>query len=212
MLEADHNPPRSSTLTFNNNRQMDTTVAFPSYRVATLLFQNYESNVDHLCRILHIPTTRSLIRTLYLQINQNEHISPDQAAVVLSVLAISAYFHQPHGASEIASSRKSAIKLSKILGKGALDVLDHSRRNTSGTLKDVQAYIFMSFVTYHLDGFSARGRFLAGAALSIARELRLHRVDAIVDLSIITNNKSSRHLIDQEVKRRVFWQIASTDW
>lgn len=200
------------TSTLHHDRRIDTLVTFPSYKIATLLFQNYESNVDHLCRILHIPTIKSLIRTLYLQINQNEDIPPGQTALILSIFAISAYFHHPLGDSEIANSRKSAIQLSKILGRGALDVLDYSRRNTSGTLEDVQAYIFMSFVTYHLDGFSARGRFLAGAALSIARELRLHRLDVGTDPRTADNDNSPRNLIDREVRRRVFWQITSTDW
>ena len=69
----------------------------------------------------------------------------------------------------------------------------------------------MSLVTYHLDGFSARGCLLSTAAASIARDLRLHRLDANNELST-ENEASVRVLIDREVKRRVFWYIASTDW
>jgi len=179
--------------------------------MATLLLQSYESNVDHLCRILHIPTVRSLIKSVYLRIPLNEPIPPGEAALLLSVFAISAYFYLPHPDCDIARTKEDAINLSKTLSKSALDVLDYSRRNSSGTLEDSQAYILMAFVTYHLDGFSARGRLLSTAALSIARELRLHRLDAD-ESSKPESETTVCAVIEQEVKRRVFWHIAASDW
>ncbi|KAF4633565.1 hypothetical protein G7Y89_g4544 [Cudoniella acicularis] len=197
---------------FNGDRSKDTIVTFPVYKIATLLYQSYESNVNHLCHILHTPTVRSLIRTSYIRINQNESVLPGQAALLLSIFALAAYFYKPLHNSEVATTKQDAIHLSKILSRSALDVLDYSRRNTSGTLEDVQAYIFMSFVAYHLDGFSARGRILTTTAISIARELRLHRLDADTESPTAENQTSVRFLIDREVKRRVFWHITSTDW
>ncbi|KAH6676341.1 hypothetical protein B0J14DRAFT_352337 [Halenospora varia] len=190
----------------------DYIVVFPTYRIATLLLQNYEANVHHLCHILHIPTLKSLIKTFYLRFNQNEPVLPSQAALLLSLFALSAYFYQPFNNSEVATTKQDSIHLSNIMSRGALDVLDYTRRNTSGTLEDVQASILMSFVAYHLDGFSTRGRLLSVSALSIARELRLHQLDADSELFSTKDDISIRSLIDREVKRRVFWQIASTDW
>ncbi|KAF2093561.1 hypothetical protein NA57DRAFT_61267 [Rhizodiscina lignyota] len=186
-------------------------VVFPAYRVAIQLFQSYESNLDHMCRILHIPTIRALIRTFYLQINQGESIILGQAALLLSIFAIAAFFYQPSGNSEVATTEQNAVHLSKVFSKSALDVLDHSRRNTSGTLEDIQAYILLSYATYHLDGFSARGRLLETIAASIARDMRLHRLDAGREPTTETET-NFRVLIDLEVKRRVFWHIASADW
>ena len=204
--------PQHSTSVSDDDRPNDTIVTFPVYRIATLLFESYESNVDHLCHILHKPSLRSLIKTSYQRISQRESVLPGQAALLLSIFAVAAYFYQPFHDSEVATTKQDAIHLSKILSRGALDVLDYSRRNTSGTLEDVQASIIMSFVTYHLDGFSARGRLLTTAAASIARELRLHRLDADNESSAAGNETSIRFLIDREVKRRVFWHIVSTDW
>lgn len=168
--------------------------------------------MDHLCRILHIPTVWSLVTTVYLQINDSNKISPGLAALLLSIFAIAAYFYKPYGTSEIASTKKNAIHLSKAFSKCALDALDYSRRNTSGTLEDVQAHILMSFVSYHLDGFSSRGRLLSTTATALARELRLHQLDAENELSTAGHQFNVRSMIDREVKRRVFWHIASTDW
>ena len=201
-----------SNLVPNGHRPNDLMVTFPTYQVATLLFQSYESNVDHLCHILHKPTVRSVMNTCYLRIDQKEPVSIGQAALLLSIFAIAAYFYRTFDKSEVATTQWDALNLSKILSRNALDVLDYSRRNTSGTLEDVQASILMSFVTYHLDGFSARGRLLSTAAISIAREIRLHRLDADLESSADKADTSLRSLIDREVKRRVFWQMASTDW
>ena len=200
-----------STLVSEYDRPNDTIVTFPVYRIAILLFQSYESNVDHVCRILHIPTVRSLMQTFYLRLSRSEAILPGQAALLLSIYALAAFFYPPSDNSEVATSEHASVHLSKVLSKCALDVLDHSRRNTSGTLEDVQAYILMSYVIFHLDGFSARGRLLSVAAASIARDLRLHRLDADTEFPA-EKETSVRVLIDREVKRRVFWYIASRDW
>ncbi|KAI0118064.1 hypothetical protein F4776DRAFT_634996 [Hypoxylon sp. NC0597] len=186
-------------------------VTFPAYRAAMLLFQNFESNLEQMCRILHIPTVRSLMKTFYLKLDQSENVLLGQAALLLSIFALSAFFYQPSENSEVAATERDAVSLSKALGKGALDVLDHSCRKTSGTLEDVQAYIMMSFVTFHLDGFSMRGRLLLTTAASIARDLRLHRLDAEGEIPV-DNESTIRTSIESEVKRRVWWHIVSEDW
>lgn len=190
----------------------NTVLVLPEYSVATLLLQSYESDVDHLCRILDIPTVRSMLNTCYQRIYQGDHVLSGQAALLLSIFSVAAYFYRPSNDSKVATTKQDAIHLSNVLSRNALDVLDYSRRNTSGTLEDVQASILMSFVTYHLQGYSARGRLLLTMAASIAIELRLHRVDANIESSSSENQLSVRSLIDLEVKRRVFWYIAATDW
>ncbi|KAI1804647.1 hypothetical protein F4811DRAFT_570889 [Daldinia bambusicola] len=186
-------------------------VTFPTYREATLLFQNFESNIDHMCRILHIPTTKSLMKTIYMKLGQGESVPLGQAGLLLSIFALSGFFYRCSEDSEIATNEQEAVHLSKVIGKAALDVLDYSRRNTSGMLEDVQAYIFMSLLSFHLDGFSARGRLLSTTAASIARDLRLYRLD-VVDERPLEKEASVRVLIDREVRRRVFWHITAEDW
>ncbi|KAI1463571.1 uncharacterized protein F4812DRAFT_453515 [Daldinia caldariorum] len=186
-------------------------ITFPTYREAALLFQNFESNIDQMCRILHIPTTKSLIKTTYMKLGQGEAVPLGQAGLLLSIFALSGFFYRCSENSEIATSEQEAVHISKVIGKAALDVLDYSRRNTSGTLEDVQAYIFMSLVSFHLDGFSARGRLLSATAAAIARDLRLHRLDA-ADERPAKEETSVRDLIDREVRRRVFWHITAEDW
>lgn len=190
------------------NQLNPTTISLPAYNIATQLLRNYEANVRPLCHILHMPTVWSQMETFYLKLVQGESIPHGQAALFLSMFALSAYFYQPPETSEVATTKQEAIQLSKILSSNALDVLDYSRRNTSGTLEDIQAYIHMAFVSYHLDGFSARGRMLTTIAIGIARELRLHQMDA----NSTEYKTGIRSLIDLEIRRRVFWHLTLTDW
>lgn len=195
-------PPSES---YSANR---TTVLLPLYREAILLLQNYESYVDHMCSISHIGYVRSLMKMFYLKVSQHESFPLGQAALLLSLFALSAFFYHAAENPELVASEQDAFHLSKALSKGALDVLDHSRRSTSGTLEDVQAYILMSYVVYHLDGFSARGRILSSTALAVARDLRLHRLDEHPG----EKEQDVRVLIDREIKRRVFWHVTAEDW
>lgn len=198
--------------TQNNDRLNSTVVTFPIYGIATLLLQSYESNVDVLCHILHFPTLKSILRNLYLRVYQSEPISPSQAALLLSVFAAAAYYFQIDSNSEFATSQQDALRLSHIFSREALDVLDFSRRNSLSTLEEAQASLIMSFVTYHLHGSSAGCRFLLAAATSIATDLRLQRIDADDKTSASGNEESIHSSINLEVKRRVFWHIATTDW
>jgi hypothetical protein len=192
----------------NQSESYRAIAAFPPFQVANLLFDNFETTIDHICPVLHNPTARAMIQTTYLRIHQkNEVVPPGQAALLLSIFSLSAFFYQVTAESKVATSSLEATHLSKIWAIAALDMLNNSQRTTSGTLEDVQAYIVMSFVTYHLDGFSSRNRHVTAMAASIAKDLRLHRLDANppnpLDLHAVINDR---------VKRRVFWHIVSTDW
>ncbi|KIW56211.1 hypothetical protein PV05_04889 [Exophiala xenobiotica] len=193
------------------DRGNESIVMFPEFKVAALLLQSYESSVDYIVRILHLPTVRSVIKPFYLRLNQGETVHIGQAALLLSIFALAAFFYEPSESSKVATNPQDHLHLSKVFCKGALDVLDFSRRNTSGTLEDVQAYIIMTVVTFYLDGFSARGRLLMMSATTIARDLGLHRLDAENEF-FGQKTESVRDFIDREVKRRVFWFITSTDW
>ncbi|KAI0875477.1 hypothetical protein GGS24DRAFT_489294 [Hypoxylon argillaceum] len=188
-----------------------TIITLPTYKTAVILFDCFEAEVDHMCRVLHLPAVRSLMKTFYIRINQNESILPSHAALLLSLFALSAFFYRPAGNAKVVTTDNVTTRLSRYWSRGALDVLEYSRRNTSGALEDIQGLILMSYVTYHLDGFSARYRYLLALAVSMARDLGLHRTDAD-DYATTDRSSSLRVLIDNEVKRRVYWHLVASDW
>lgn len=177
------------------------------------LLRIYETSVDHFVRILHIPTMISLLGNFYGRLRGGLRVRPSEAALFLSIFAIAAFFSPPpgsHGTNSFLANNDDLLNLSIIFSKAALDVIEYSRRTTSGSIEDVQACILMGFVVYHLDGFSARGRSLSSAAVVIARDLRLHRVDdgdAVPDRDLNTEA-----MVEREVRRRVWWHITATDW
>lgn len=182
----------------------------PSYNAAVALLDNYLANISHVCRVVHVPTLRSHVHSLYVRLAHGDaSIQLDQAALCLSLFALSAYFYPPSKTSIIAGTEKDLVCLSKIWTSAALDVLDYSSRIASGTLLDVQALILLTFVTFHLDGFSPRTRLLHSRAVGVARELRLHRTDAKHRQA---PELGPRLLLDLELKRRVFWHLAASDW
>lgn len=186
-------------------------VSLPMHAEAVHLLECYSRNVDYLVRVLHIPTVRNLLNNFYANLNRSQQVKSGEAALLLAIFASSSFFWRPSSNTGVVSlSDDETVLLSLAWAKAALDVLDHSRRNTSGSLEDAQATILMSFVVYHFDGFSARGRALTGSAVVIARDLRLHRTDE--DDSRSSMGWSKNQLIEQETKRRVWWHIASTDW
>ncbi|KAJ4351630.1 uncharacterized protein N0V89_006973 [Didymosphaeria variabile] len=150
------------------------------------------------------------MRLTYLRLNDATSIVSSSVAVLLSLFALGAFFSEPSRTSEIARTEAESITLAKVFSKGAWDVLDYSRRTSSGTLEDVQAYILTSHALSHIDGFSSRCRMLFSSAVSLARDLQLHRLDECEDST--SHTTYARLMIEKEIKRRVFWYIASEDW
>ncbi|KAF2451795.1 hypothetical protein P171DRAFT_478819 [Karstenula rhodostoma CBS 690.94] len=185
-------------------------IRLPPFGTGSLLLHTYETKLLSICPIVYIPTIRSLLRTTYLRLKDPALISPSSVAVLSALFALGAFFCDPSSTSEIATTEADSIALSKAFSRNALDLLDHSRRTSSGTLEDVQAYILMSLALSHIDGFSARSRMLFSSALCMARDLRLHRLDK--SESSADAPYDARLLVEKEIKRRVFWYIASEDW
>ncbi|ETS83553.1 hypothetical protein PFICI_05429 [Pestalotiopsis fici W106-1] len=187
-------------------------IVFPSYSAAVLLLDSYERSVDYVCHVLHLPSTRAMMRTAYLRLGRQETIAPGQAAVLLAVFAFSVYFYEAAPASEVATGERDALALCRHWSKGAMDILDYSQRHSTGSLEDVQACVIMSYVTYYLEGMSKKGRMLMASAVAIARDLRLNRLDAEDDVVHKDDERTAQAVICQEVKRRIFWHLVATDW
>lgn len=186
-------------------------VRLPEYREAVKLFESYEANVDDTCRILHVPSVRSLMRTFYLRMHGNLSFIPSQAALLLSIFALGSLYCWPSQLLEDSIRGRDKRFFSKIWTEGALDILDHCRRHATCTLEDVQAHVLMSIASFHIDGVSERKRLLMATAIAIAIDLRLHQTDACHESDSERINNVGE-LVELEVKRRVFWFLASADW
>lgn len=184
-------------------------MALPDLTKALALLEHFRVYVDHTVRVLHMPTLRKMIEGVYKALGSGQPVASGQAALMLAVFTMSMYFSLP-GVDELSGTDDPEnFTLAKAWAKGALDVLDHSRRTSSGSLEDAQASILMSFVLFHYDGLSARGRAMVTNAVAVGRDLRLHLID---DWDVPDSEFTVEQRIDREIKRRVWWHLASTEW
>ncbi|EXJ85152.1 hypothetical protein A1O3_05827 [Capronia epimyces CBS 606.96] len=182
----------------------------PPKEEADLLMDHYTSYIDALQHVIYIPHVRTLMASVYSQLEQGLPAVHSHIALVLSIFASSAVLiagNAGGGGLQHRFEPSAAYQASKIWANATLEVLDLCRRRASGSLEDAQASIIIGFLLYHMEGFSVRVRFLFTGAVAVARDLCLHRID------MPSNQPShSSNPIHTEIKRRVWWHIVATDW
>lgn len=186
------------------------TISLPTQNEAVQLFENYAKNIDPLQHVLHIPSVRVLLDEVYVNLAERRPVEPGHVALLLGIFASTAYYWTSRNGDDLLFvTLDDANQVSLLWGKAALDLLEHSRRTTSGSIEDIQATIILSFLVFNLEGFSATSRLLMSTALIMARDLYLYKVDAHHDERQSNPQDDS---IEVEVKRRVSWHIVATDW
>jgi hypothetical protein len=171
----------------------------------------YIKYIDNLQHVIYEPHIRTMMDDIYSKPNYAEQLVTGQLALLLAILASSAaiYKYFPQDA-RLQLSNSDASQASLFWTKAALDLLGISHRTSEGGIEDIQATILLSFLLYHLEGFSARAHGLFASSLSIARDLSLHKIDApgsqSSDLLVHTDP------VSLEMRRRIFWHAVATDW
>jgi hypothetical protein len=151
-----------------------------------------------------MPFVYSLLDNIYDELASNQQPPPAQIALMLSILASSV-----RGAVDSVSGLVEATRSAITWTRYGLELLEYSRRTTTPTLEDIQAGIILSFLTYNIEGSPRRTRVLWATTILMARELRLHRTDAGNDCA---SPQTRNEIIQLEIKRRVWWYLASSDW
>ncbi len=173
---------------------------------ADALLHDYIDQVYPLLPVIHGPTTRTLVAELYGQLSRGEGIKPQVAALVLSIGSIAAFFWQPDAGSHgDFASTKEAAEASAMWRQWAFNILSNSKCLSRGTMEEVQAWTLLGFISYSAEGCSYRFRFFHNCALTHARELSLHLVDS-------PRSEHDEGGVTRELKRRLWWHIAATDW
>ncbi|KAF7595223.1 hypothetical protein BBP40_006968 [Aspergillus hancockii] len=180
-------------------------VWLPPKDEALWLLERYTKYIAYLHHVLHLPSVRLLLDDAYKQLSLGLNVEPGHVTLLLTVFASTAYMLELNTADSIFLSQTHAMNCAITWTKTALDALENSRRNTQGSMEDVQATIILSFIIFNIEGFSSRFRTLSSSALVMGRDLALHQIDADTG----TKNESPVQL---EIKRRVWWHMVSTDW
>lgn len=191
---------------------LPTSVIYLPYKEqATAFLDVYQRHIEFLHHVTYSPHVYRTLNEVYEIVSSNGTPPPGSVALLLSIFASTAALKFAVGlADEIPDIRTTeAESLCTIWAKAALDCLDYSRRVGRTSMEDLQAMITTFFLMYNLEGFSSRSRSSMGMAISIAKELGLHRVDHS-DSRQYYDNVADK--VELEVKRRVWWHLAATDW
>lgn len=171
------------------------------------LLKEYLDNTDfHIGTLIHYPTAQTTIHHLYKQLQQDDKVSLPSVAFVLSVCAASAFFWDqefPSGFDFL--SEENAATCSRAWRVSAFDLLDQCQRADLNSLDIILARLILADLVYNMEGTSARFRCIQSAARVAAYEMGLHLVD-------LPSRGMGDTSVDREIKRRIWWYLASTDW
>lgn len=177
-------------------------IILPAKGETLSLFQVYFQYVGQFQHIIYEPHSRILVDHVYDETDAST--APPGLALVLSVIAIATILEPIRGRlDEVLPVHKHRLKISAAYIRAAMDCLEQQRRMMNHTIESVQAMIILLFLICHIEGFSHRYRTLVAEAVVVSQSLGLHFVDS---------GNADEDSVVTEMKRRVWWYLAATDW
>ncbi|EAQ93103.1 hypothetical protein CHGG_01338 [Chaetomium globosum CBS 148.51] len=172
-------PPNNSPMSFSGPLTEPGFVWMVPEEQTIALLQDYLDHVYPLIPIIHGPASRELIRKFYNGMACGA-VTPQVAALILGMSAISAYFWQPDTERHACfASSKEASEASHTWREWAAHILANTPKEPGGcTLEEVQAWTLLSFTVQNIEGCSYHFRLLHQSSLTAARELLIHVVDS----------------------------------
>jgi hypothetical protein len=182
----------------------------PLYAEAQVIVEKYILELTHLHHVVHTPSLRTMLDDLYGCLKESKPLKIGQVSLLLGVLATTTTFWNERDICHpMFSSIKEAKAQSTQWMKLAMEVLEYSRYKHLESLEDVQAMIILIFVTTNLVGIASQARHIVSTAISVSRELCMHRIDHPDNSGFDVPPPSSARA---EICRRVWWYLVATDW
>jgi hypothetical protein len=172
---------------------------------ALLFLQDFFENPYHLLPIIHESSGPIFINEFYDSLLSGQTVNPACAALILGISAVSAYFWSDHIKSHYNfASANEAARASIIWRRSSQNILDQSQ-HTYNCLEDIQARAILAYLVYNVEGCSAQFRFLHSCSVAVAHDGSLHLVDS-------PRTEQQDDAPTREIKRRLWWHLASSDW
>lgn len=182
----------------------------PDYEEANSLVQKYLSDITYIHHVVHSPTVRKVVDETYEDFSKGVSPKVGHIALLLSIIASATYSWTTLDSNKVFLTVGDADRQCPSWIKAALDVLEYSRQTTSGAIEDIQATIIVSFVVTNLEGVSPRYRNLISSAITLGREILLHRIDHLSNSGLLVISPTDS--VRAEIGRRVWWYLTATDW
>lgn len=188
------------------------TIDMPPYHVAIRFLNVYADSLDAMQHVMHVEHTRNMFDRVYTQIQANDKIDPGALALILSICASVGFYWMVgfHRGPDVFGDQPTANKVSTEWSRQALYAIEQVRVSTTETsLEAVQACVMLTFLFYHVEGFTVRVRMMHSTAIAMARDQGLHKLDT---KAARTADLTQTGIIEKEVRRKVWWHLSCTDW
>lgn len=196
-------------------------ICLPEHKEAHVLFKTYASSIGSWYHIYHRHTVEALLDKVYHQIASGQRPNLAHVALLLSMFAGGAYF-QAFAAKTVFANSEEANQLALSWTHNTLDILDHIERASAPTsIEQLQATIIMSLMIQNFEGdrrtlsrmsmtltylgLSKKYWLLQSTSITLAKDLSIHFLDHPA-------RAKSRNVIENEVKRRIWCCLTTTDW
>jgi hypothetical protein len=183
--------------------------SLPSYDQAVQLIDFYAHNVCWTYHFVHVPTLRRQLQKTYQQLEQGHLPEPSVLALISTVFALTKYFsHQSTSLSEIrATPTEQGCGEFVALASRALA---EARHLDNPTVESIQAVLLIASSLLLNMGAMTAFRLLFTAMFMSAQVLLIHQIDSPKNQQLRQNTIHDR--VELEIKRRLWWHIASSDW
>ncbi|KAM5456177.1 hypothetical protein MaudCBS49596_001198 [Microsporum audouinii] len=180
----------------------------PSYSRAIEFVDYYQEHVCWAYRLLHMPTLRRHVLETYQQIGADLRPNLPVLALICAVFALSKYFSLSTSAFNGSDmSRDRSYQEYVEMASQALAVARHLEHPT---VESIQTVLLVATCLLGNTGAIRSARVLAAAMYMSAQALSLHQLDSPKNKRLRQNGPYDR--LELEIKRRIWWHIASTDW
>ncbi|KAH6949804.1 hypothetical protein DER45DRAFT_579297 [Fusarium avenaceum] len=183
----------------------------PQRHETKTLLGKYTTVVTYMHHIIHSPSVFKLVDEVYDTIEKGEVVPLCSLFLMLAICSNVTYAWTPTDNEMTPLFSDFSEANSQAFGwlKATFDVFDAAQRRAEVGLESAQGLIIVSFVLLNVEGISARARNCFYQAITICRELGVHRLDyphnpPSVQIAHFSNLKA-------EIARRVWWYLIGTD-
>ncbi|KAH8433906.1 Zn(II)2Cys6 transcription factor [Aspergillus melleus] len=177
----------------------------PTRQEATALFRYYSKYVDYLYHIIILKRAEAQINGVYECIERGSPVKLDHLALLFSIAASALYLQL---SSESSPYSEICCQEFTFLTGAALIQNNHS---ASPTLEGLQAVMLVVHYVCNLSSHeSVSALFIHGAVVSQAKSLMLHCIDS--PRTREARDQSKVDPVEVEIKRRLWWDITSSEW
>ena len=180
----------------------------PTRSQGLTLLEYFLQHINWIYHVIHIPTVKKIYENVYDELENKQQPNDRQLALILTIFALSAYYAMPSAGLYL--NMKDARSLSQQWSLFAQELLLATNCLAFPAIESLQSLILIAHHLIPNVGAIATLKTLMMTIMQLAQAMSLHTIDS-------PKNKRRRHnspvdWVDIEVKRRLWWHIASCDW